>query len=216
MANYLIKEENLTSIANAIRSKTNKTDKLYPNEMAAEIISIEGGIDTSDATASADEIFSGETAYVNGSKVTGNFTINSELSTQTDLISQIQSALEGKAAGGSDGGSGSSGIETGTVKVVNSTLIGTTISNIYYSYLDDSGNIISSFVNANNKTVTLENVILNSVIVITAYGSTMDIDVAVGHGQGTVYSNIDGNSTIHIYIPKAINSAYGYASVSIQ
>lgn len=215
MANYLIKGENLTSIANAIRSKTNKTDKLYPNEMAAEIISIEGGIDTSDATATADEIFSGETAYVNGSKVTGNFTINNELSTQTDLISQIQSALEGKAAGGG-GSSGSSGIETGTVKVVNSALMGTTISNIYYSYLDDNGNIISSFVNANNKTVTLENVIFNSVIVIIAYGSTMNVRVSVGYGEGTVYSNIDGNSTTHIYIPKAINSAYGYASVSIQ
>ena len=54
-------------------------------------------INTSDATASADEIFYGETAYVDGEKVTGTFNIDSELSTQDDLIAQIQSALMGKA-----------------------------------------------------------------------------------------------------------------------
>lgn len=59
-------------------------------------------ITTTDATASADEIMSGETAYVNGSKVTGTFSIDSELSTQDSLIAQIQTALEGKAGGGID------------------------------------------------------------------------------------------------------------------
>lgn len=47
-------------------------------------------ITTTDATAEASEIMSGETAYVNGSKVTGTFSIDSELSTQDDLISQIK------------------------------------------------------------------------------------------------------------------------------
>lgn len=55
-------------------------------------------ITTTDATAEAGEIMSGETAYVNGNKVTGTFTIDSELSTQDNLITQIQTALEGKAA----------------------------------------------------------------------------------------------------------------------
>lgn len=56
-------------------------------------------ITTADATASANEIMSGETAYVNGSKVTGTFTIDNELATQDNLIAQIQSALFGKAVG---------------------------------------------------------------------------------------------------------------------
>lgn len=57
-------------------------------------------ITTSDATAKADEIMIGETAYVNGSKVTGTFTIGEELETQDNLIDQIATALEGKVAGG--------------------------------------------------------------------------------------------------------------------
>lgn len=57
-----------------------------------------GGIDTSDATATADDILQGETAYVKGNKVTGSFTIDSELNTQDSLIDQIQTALQHKAS----------------------------------------------------------------------------------------------------------------------
>ena len=64
------------------------------------ITQIESNIDTSDATADASEILLGETAYVNGEKITGSFTIEPELTTQDDLIAQIQTALEGKVAGG--------------------------------------------------------------------------------------------------------------------
>lgn len=68
------------------------------SDLAGLVGSVEGGIDTTDATATADEIFDGETAYVNGNKVTGTFTIASELSTQDDLITQIQTALQNKAS----------------------------------------------------------------------------------------------------------------------
>lgn len=73
-------------------------------------------VNTSDATASADEIFLNETAYVNGKKITGTFTIEDEMTNQTNLISQIVSALEGKAAGGGSG-SGGSNITFGTLNV---------------------------------------------------------------------------------------------------
>ena len=53
-----------------------------------------GGIDTSDATATESDILSGKTAYVDGEKVTGTFSIEEELNTQDDLIAQIQSAVD--------------------------------------------------------------------------------------------------------------------------
>jgi hypothetical protein len=56
-----------------------------------------GGIDTSDATATADEIFAGETAYTATGKVTGTFTIEDELAAQDDLISQITTLIAQKA-----------------------------------------------------------------------------------------------------------------------
>lgn len=57
----------------------------------------EAGTDTADATATADEIFAGETAYTAEGKVTGTFTIDNELEAQESLIYQIKSALANKA-----------------------------------------------------------------------------------------------------------------------
>lgn len=56
-----------------------------------------GGTDTSDATATADEIFAGETAYGPDGKVTGTFTIADELTEQNNLISQISTLVATKA-----------------------------------------------------------------------------------------------------------------------
>lgn len=94
--------EHLITIEGGATKRLPTAGKLCEKDIL--ITATKNGIDTSDATASADEIMSGETAYVNGQKVTGTFTIDSELTAQDDLITQIQSALEGKAAGGSGGG----------------------------------------------------------------------------------------------------------------
>lgn len=56
-----------------------------------------GGLDTSDATATSDEIFKDKTAYTAGGKVTGTFTIENELNNQENLISQIQALVQTKA-----------------------------------------------------------------------------------------------------------------------
>lgn len=58
-------------------------------------------LDLTSDTIVADKLLSGVTSHDKyGQPVTGTFTIDSELSTQDNLIAQIQSALEGKAAGG--------------------------------------------------------------------------------------------------------------------
>ena len=61
-----------------------------------ELPEASNGTYTSDATATADKIFLNETAYGAEGKITGTFTIDEELTEQSDLIEQIKNILSNK------------------------------------------------------------------------------------------------------------------------
>jgi hypothetical protein len=104
MSELIIAERSdIVSIANAVRNKIGTTEEMTLGEIITNINGIGVGVELPELTNPADEakIFSGyEVIDETGSKITGTFTIDSELDAQDNLLEQIQNALETKAAGG--------------------------------------------------------------------------------------------------------------------
>ena len=83
----------LTDTANAIRTKKGTTAKINPQDFSSEIASIQTGTDTSDATATADDILLGKTAYAKGEKLTG--TIETYAGDGGETVNKLASLVDG-------------------------------------------------------------------------------------------------------------------------
>ena len=125
--------------------------------------------------------------YTSGGSVSLTDDIDNEVDTQADLITQITTALEGKAGGG--GGESGTSIDTCTVKIINEVINnGHRVLLIGYTALDSNGNITNVYdymVDGNLAEITLENVLCNSFI-------------RLDH-EGYVYASVTINNMMEFY-----------------
>ena len=94
-------ESDLTNIADKIRILNGTTEAMSLDEMAVALDGIEIGVELPELSnpASAEEVFlNKEFIDEDGAKITGAFTIDDELTTQDNLITQIVSTLQNKAS----------------------------------------------------------------------------------------------------------------------
>lgn len=80
---WVIDKSTLEDIGDAIRTKEGSSDDIPVTELKPRILAIQTGEDTSDATASAGEVLSGETFYADGKKtgtMPNNGAVSKELS----------------------------------------------------------------------------------------------------------------------------------------
>ena len=106
MGELIIAERSdIVAVAHASRSKIGGATELTLGEMINGINSIvsSGGIDTFDATATAEDILSGETAYVNGVKIVGTHECEVGTDTSDATIVSGNQMLSGVTAYGANG-----------------------------------------------------------------------------------------------------------------
>lgn len=194
--------ELFTNIANAIRSRTGSTETIVADNFPSAIEEIETGTTLPELTneGSAEDLMSGkELINSEGNTVTGTFTIDNELTTQEDLISQITTALAGKAG---SSGSGGSSVDICTVTITNGDgIFGPTSGTM--CYMDSNLSSVAQEFSTSDDTIALS-VVKGSVIYISSSGTSVDC------------INIENGSLLHYLDYMAHESYIGALVISIE
>lgn len=108
--------------------------------------------------------------------------LNTELTTQEDLISQLSTILDSKASGGSSGGS----VETCVVEIIADTPVSSTTM----SWIDENGDICEQEYSATDVMMGLSITVLKNSAIYSTSGFFVD---TAGTTSGEIYSFGKGN-----------------------
>lgn len=162
-------------------------------------------ITTTDASAAADDIVTGETAYVNGVKVTGTnpyekVATDSEVAAQATQIEEIMGLLDGKSVPGG-GSSGGGSVKTCSLSITcnDKSKLETLMATVYR---DGEIKTIIPFVGAGVTTFTLDNVVCETGVYASFSGLQM-YGYTFGGGAKRTFpeSGFLGATTVYIQMP---------------
>lgn len=151
---------------------------------------------------SASELLSGKQLIdQEGNIITGTFSLDNELSTQDDLIAQIQTAVDNLPEAGNN--DSNVNVKTCIVDIITNNRF-----SVIYSTLDESGQIITTWTNESNMEHSLT-VIYGSYIFVPVvstlpayniFGDAEFIKIMSGYSHHrTLVFKINGTSTIDCY-----------------